>query len=165
MFLQGSWNRRWCVLSQTPNGIHLLLYKDQSSFSNLQSPCTVLGLENCLKLSSLPTHSKSENAFTITLDKRDLLFYTDKRYMHFTKSIHFKLFVWLYSSDLEDWLEILQSALNLQDAYCHSPLKGLPRQKAMRKDPQSGDPPAQVSSPTAPPMNSTDNVCTYDTAS
>ena len=31
-------------------------------------------------------------------------------------------------------MQVLQDGLNKQDAYFHSPLKGLPRQKALRKD-------------------------------
>lgn len=31
-------------------------------------------------------------------------------------------------------MEVLKDSLNMQDAYFHSPLKGLPRQKALRKD-------------------------------
>ena len=77
--MQGSWNKRWCVLSRTPQDLHLLLYKDQSSYSHLQSPCGAVALNNCTKLSSLPTHAKSENAFAFTLDKREFLFYADKR--------------------------------------------------------------------------------------
>ncbi len=38
------------------------------------------------------------------------------------------------SSEFEEWLKILQDTLKLQDAYFHSPLKGLPKQKALRKD-------------------------------
>lgn len=41
-----------------------------------------------------------------------------------------------HRSEFEEWLQILEDGLNLQDAYCHSPLKGLPRQKALRKDQQ-----------------------------
>lgn len=33
-------------------------------------------------------------------------------------------------------MQMLQDSLNLLDASCNSPLKGLPRQKALRKDSQ-----------------------------
>ena len=60
-------------------GLHLLLYKDESSFSNMHTPCAVLPLDNCIRLCSLPTHSKSEYTFTITVNNRDLLFYADTK--------------------------------------------------------------------------------------
>lgn len=37
-------------------------------------------------------------------------------------------------SELQDWLEAFQTALNMKDASVFSPLKGLPKQKALRKD-------------------------------
>ena len=37
-------------------------------------------------------------------------------------------------SELHDWLEAFQTALNMKDATVSSPLKGLPKQKALRKD-------------------------------
>lgn len=67
--------------SPTAEGLHLLLYKDESSFSSMQSPCAVVALEHCLKLSSLPTHTKSEYTFTISFTNKDLLFYTDTKYV------------------------------------------------------------------------------------
>ena len=36
--------------------------------------------------------------------------------------------------ELRHWLGALETALNLQDGSAHSPLKGLPKQKAERKD-------------------------------
>ena len=81
MSIQDTWSRRWCVLSRTLNGLHFLLYKDQSSFSNLQMPCAVVPLDKCLKLSSLPTHNKSENMFALTLESRDIMCYADKRHV------------------------------------------------------------------------------------
>lgn len=36
--------------------------------------------------------------------------------------------------EFEAWLESFKKALNLQDSTNHSPLKGLPKQKALRKD-------------------------------
>lgn len=68
------------MFSHTQDHFHLLLYKDESSFSNLHTPCAVLSLDSCSKLSSLPTQYKSENTFALTLDKREILFYTDTRY-------------------------------------------------------------------------------------
>ena len=37
-------------------------------------------------------------------------------------------------SDLHYWLEAFQAALNMKDASVSSPLKGLPKQKALRKE-------------------------------
>lgn len=37
-------------------------------------------------------------------------------------------------SELQEWLEAFQTALNMKDASVSSPLKGLPKQKALRKD-------------------------------
>ncbi len=42
--------------------------------------------------------------------------------------------VTLCRSDLEKWLEAFEAALNLHDASTHSPLKGLPKTKANRKE-------------------------------
>ena len=37
-------------------------------------------------------------------------------------------------SELQEWLEAFQAALKMKDASVSSPLKGLPKQKALRKD-------------------------------
>ena len=44
------------------------------------------------------------------------------------------VFVCALRSELQDWLEAFQAALNMKDASVFSPLKGLPKQKALRKD-------------------------------
>ena len=41
------------------------------------------------------------------------------------------------SQDLNPWLTVLQSALNLKDTSARARLKGLPKQKAMRKNPSN----------------------------
>ena len=48
-----------------------------------------------------------------------------------------------FSSEFDEWLKVLQDTLNLRDAYFHSPLKGLPKQKALRKDSTSQSSTAQ----------------------
>lgn len=61
------------------------------------------------------------------------------------------------SSDLEGWMKTLQKILNMQDASCYSPLKGLPRQKAMRKGQRSPTTPEPHTSPPLP-LSSADSV-------
>lgn len=60
------------------------------------------------------------------------------------------------SQDLDPWLTILQSTLNLKDTSTRARLKGLPKQKAMRKNPGNPIfPPERTQAVIpAPPVNS-----------
>ena len=44
------------------------------------------------------------------------------------------VYIKLFRAELEEWLGAFQAALNMKDASVSSPLKGLPKQKALRKD-------------------------------
>lgn len=53
----------------------------------------------------------------------------------FNCTCHSVFFISTNRTELEAWLESFKKALHLQDASTnHSPLKGLPKQKALRKD-------------------------------
>lgn len=71
------WKRRWCILSQTADGVHLLYYNKQSSFTNCEAPCGVVLMQGCNKLYTIPNHSKSRNVFAVELSNRTIQFYTD----------------------------------------------------------------------------------------
>ncbi len=76
--LQGTWRRRWCVLSQTPDGVHLVNYKHQSSYANCEPPVGVVFMERCQALYTIPSHSKSKNTFSLSFPNRNILLYPDK---------------------------------------------------------------------------------------
>ena len=76
--IQGVWKRRWCVLSQTADGVHLLYYKHQASFASCESPCGVVLMEGCSTLYTIPSHSKSRNTFSVSFPNRNIFFYPDK---------------------------------------------------------------------------------------
>lgn len=53
----------------------------------------------------------------------------------------------LYREELQQWLTVFQTSLNLHDASIQSPLKGLPKQKAERKDSSSSPHPLKQEPP------------------
>ena len=75
---QGSWRKRWCVLSETADGIHLLYYKHHHSFTNCEAPVGVVLMEDCQKLYTIPNHSKSSHVFAVAFPHRIIMFHPDK---------------------------------------------------------------------------------------
>lgn len=73
-----SWKKRWCLLSQTAEGVSLLYYNKQSSFTNCEAPCGVVLMRACNKLYTIPHHPKSSNMFAIEFPNRTIHFYTDR---------------------------------------------------------------------------------------
>ncbi len=76
--LQGSWRKKWCVLSRTPDGVHLVNYKHQGSYANCEPPVGVVFMERCHALYTIPSHSKSKNTFSLSFPNTNILLYPDK---------------------------------------------------------------------------------------
>ena len=66
------------MLSQTHNGTNILCYKQQSSVSNFETPVGVVLMEECSKMYTVPSRSKTSNIFAIDLLHRTVKLQTDK---------------------------------------------------------------------------------------
>ena len=90
-------------------------------------------MSKCKKISTLPTHPKSDFTFCIEYELKTLYLYADTKWV-FQYDLHVSVFPWCFRKELDIWLKHFQEALNLDNRQILDPLKGLPQKKAKRRD-------------------------------